>query len=502
MEYEYDTTNNDEFQQLLHEKFPEIPHEEVTTKKKNVWKKAMNLVLYGFAFSLINLEYLQLNMVFPTLGNVLMLLGFRQLKKENKFFKACYVISVLRMISAVFDLITETMIDVNEWIYPITFAIVFVFAVLSIIQIVLLRIALKAAWEKTGGYTDVQAATALVALYVLMSPVSFIVGYFDFRLMAVVMILFIIAIIWALFGIGKIVDKLEEARYYVEPLPVSRCEKIGAVSLVLVLVAGLASGYAFFGEYKMNWSENTQSQSAEIQKIKNHLVKLGFPKDILNDLTEEEIRSFDGAKKVICQKYTNDFSYGGRDNERFNAEMTDEKDQLPVTGIAVELSGKREAWTIIHYFQWSPNTSFHGTEAISLSPDYCSNKEALVKSEPSGHVLYDKDGTTYMSDYRSNETYILEDDDVLLQMFETQTETEENCFTFSFPKNGENCRGYIMYSQYSKLDGYILRSIMDYVHQCSRFQYPVVTAEEIVIEDEYTDTLQFRTRRYGMVMSF
>lgn len=490
MEYEYDTTNNDELQRPFQDEFPEIPQEEVTTKKKNVWKKSMNLVLYGFAFSLINLEYLQLNMVFPTLGNVLMLLGFRQLKNENKYFKACCVISVLRMISTVFDLTVYTVVDLEKWI-PVILAGKIIFYLLAFSQTVLLISALKAVWKTTGEDADIRAAIVLAVAYFLMIPFAVL----GFRLNIIVLI-YMIVVIASLVMIGKSVDVIEEAGYYVEPLPVSHGEKVGAAVLVLVLVAGLASRYAFFGEYKMNWSENTQSKSAETENIKQHLIKLYFPEEILNDLTEEEIKSLDGAKRVIYRRQTGNFDQtGNSDSSPYIMEMTDKENRLDVSGIAVELPGKKKTWAVVYYFQWSSTTAFHGTEAISLSRDYIENEDAEVKDEPHGRVLYDRDGKNYVSDFHSIETNTEKEYDYLEELFGDQIETVTTDCTFSFPKDGKNCRGYIIYTQCDDFDGDVLENYLCYAHQSSRFQYPVSLADA---SGTCEDSLQFRTRQYGV----
>ena len=50
--------------------------------------------------------------------------------------------------------------------------------------------------------------------------------------------------------------------------------------------------------------------------------------------------------------------------------------------------------------------------------------------------------------------------------------------TFSLPSRGENQRGYISYGIVMARPGYIIDSWINYTHQRSRFQYPVLTARE------------------------
>lgn len=60
----------------------------------------------------------------------------------------------------------------------------------------------------------------------------------------------------------------------------------------------------------------------------------------------------------------------------------------------------------------------------------------------SGRILYDKDGVTYTSPYRSLETQTYRSDNII---YGNRTLTD--IFgTFSYPVRGQNCRGYVMYN--------------------------------------------------------
>ena len=49
---------------------------------------------------------------------------------------------------------------------------------------------------------------------------------------------------------------------------------------------------------------------------------------------------------------------------------------------------------------------------------------------------------------------------------------------FSFPADGERQRGYLAYPVAELQDGYLISSWVNYTHQSSWLQYPVVTAME------------------------
>lgn len=58
---------------------------------------------------------------------------------------------------------------------------------------------------------------------------------------------------------------------------------------VVLTVAGLFSAYLFLDSYHMEWTMVKESQDPVSEEIKDHLLSLGLPEDILNDLTEEDL---------------------------------------------------------------------------------------------------------------------------------------------------------------------------------------------------------------------
>lgn len=50
--------------------------------------------------------------------------------------------------------------------------------------------------------------------------------------------------------------------------------------------------------------------------------------------------------------------------------------------------------------------------------------------------------------------------------------------SFSFPRNGEHCRGYVTYAVEEVEEGWLLSSWINYVHQQKRFVYPAQSARE------------------------
>lgn len=74
---------------------PKLPSQD-TAAEETLWKKSMNRILVGITLTAITLNFGLLNYIFPTIGTMLLLFGFRALQHENKWFKRCFIISIIR----------------------------------------------------------------------------------------------------------------------------------------------------------------------------------------------------------------------------------------------------------------------------------------------------------------------------------------------------------------------------------------------------------------------
>ena len=91
--------NDAQFDAMLQNSLPELPPEEIV-REVTPWHKAIYRALVGIAFNTFTLNFLCLNYILPAIASILTLLGFRSLRRENRWFQACYGITLVR--SAVF----------------------------------------------------------------------------------------------------------------------------------------------------------------------------------------------------------------------------------------------------------------------------------------------------------------------------------------------------------------------------------------------------------------
>ena len=273
-----------------------------------------------------------------------------------------------------------------------------------------------------------------------------------------------LAIVAAYIGIlvelKNIAEKLEQAGYVLEEHPVRISDSRCAAGAAILTAACLFIGYTCFGAYHMEWKTANETQDPACEETKAHLLSLGFPKEILKDLKEEDILACKNARQVLLNQ-SDDLLRGG-------------DERLQLDGVAVELEQEGQ-WKVIHHFLWNGNPGFRGTEAVQINPAYQElNGGWTAQGELTGQVLYDKDGTSYTAEYASlqNEAY---DTNQNFPFYGSQ-QNASIFAEFSMPHHGENCRGYVAYEIKAKESNWWIDSWLNYTHQKTVWQYPVISA--------------------------
>lgn len=489
-EHERESARDDAFEALLAQSVDELPPEEIVADV-TPWRRAMERVLFGLALCMVTLNFWCLNYLLPAIGTVLLLLGFRALRRENPWLRGCFVCAVLRAACVFPSLILNTTILPGDAFRSAAAA---VSAALMLALLLCFWQGLRAVRRKAGLPAQGGGAGALLAWYVLMCILAAV--HYTGLLVPIAMLVGYVCILRSLFRLS---GALDEAGYAIAPQPVRVTDRCIALVLAAVLGIGCALGYLFGGSYPMDWQPADTSAQAQTETIRQQLLDLGFPEDVLNDLTPEDIAACDGALRIVTK--TEDYPVNdGRNvlweaynekNERYYVKDTvfDVK-ELRLTGVAVQLPGERETWMVFHHFLWTTDPGFYGTEAIQIRPACRSIPEGWAAAgDATGRVLYDRGGQTFAAPYASLGARTFTANTVL---WGEQTNTDLFA-AFSLPRHGEHARGYVAYSTTEARDGYILSSGVYYTHQQSWLQYPVVTAMEKRLTTTWGDSGAFRT---------
>ena len=487
---QFDSLSEQEFDLYLEEIIDNPPPADLANEFKP-WRKAMNRILWGTALTTLTLNFWNLDVIMPAIGIILLLLGYRALRNENSWFKCGYVLSWIHTIWWLIAFAINTTIFSGESdIIAFLRVGTYVLLIPGFIRLLALRNGIRSVQKKAD--LPPHGGNGMLVWYLII----LILGLINFTGISVWGLL--IAYIFILRNLYKLSKELDEAGYAISPAPVKLSDNAAKLIYVVAIALALVIGYGFFNKYPMNWTPVVYDHTNEVQGIRQELLDLGFPEVVLDDLTSEEIMACEGATHIMVlqRDYDVDQNRGIGTQEEIDggkiALTTIDKatPQLRMTYVGVKFGDEREQWQIIHHFEWLDDRKFCGTEAVQLWP--YSQEGWNVSSDFTGRVLYELDGETLTSDYHSigKETY--ETNALAAQML-GQYESTDVFATFSLPNQGERRRGYVMYELSEMIDGYIISSWFNYVHQYSQLQFPVQTAKDFEMTSFFNRGYAFKT---------
>lgn len=480
--------NDNDFEMLLSSSLP-VPDGEITNSV-TPFKSAFRKIIFGLSLSLITLNIGFLNLLLPAIGAVTLLLGLKPVRRENKSFYGCFIISLIQTALILPTLISSSTIYSGE-INASLSALTFINIGLDLVMLILFSLGLHNVFKKADLPYNKGYCASLIIWYLVICFLAFI--NYNGIIVPAVMILSYIFILRSLY---KLSASLEKAGFVIELTPSKISDKAVALLVSAVLLITTACGYAFFSQYEMNWKEYTPSISKEAEDIKENLISLGFPEHILDDLKEEEILSLKDAKEVYSEVNEHAFNKGREVTEtRYENGTTHhiihtEHDikELKIIGIAVKLPSEKERWKIIQHFEWVYKPKYFGTESIQLWTADKTDEGWHTTTEVTGQLLYSKNGKNYASPY-----YSIENESYISESILGKDSRSDIFLKFSLPKDGERQRGYLTYEIESEDSTYLIDEWINYTHQCSPFQYPVMTAKERRMKDMWNKSGVFFT---------
>lgn len=498
-EHERESARDDAFEALLAQSVAELPPEEIVADV-TPWRRAMNRILFGMALCAVTLNFWCLNYILPAVGTVLLLLGFRTLRRENRWLGGCFAVTVIRAACFFATLILNTTILQSAVFTPaVTTALTAVNAVLLLALYFCFWRGLLAVQKKAGLPAQAGGALALIVWYALVCVLA-AVQYGGW----VVPIAMLIGYGFILRSLYRLSGALDEAGYAIAPGPVRVTDRCLVLVLAAVLGIGGALGYLFGGSYRMDWQPADTSEQTQTAAIRQQLLGLGFPEAVLDDLTPEDIAACDGALRVVVE--TEDYPVNdGRNvlweaynekHERYYVQDTvyDVK-ELRLTSVGVQLPGAQETWRVYHHFLWTTDPGFCGTEVLQIWPaDENMQDGWRFAGDVTGRVLYDRDGQTFTASYHTlgRQTYTAD------SVFFGQRTNSDLFAPFSMPRHAEHARGYVAYTAAAVQSGYLLNSWCNYTHQQSLLQYPAVTAMEKRMTSAFGNTGAFYTVQHAL----
>lgn len=403
------------FDQMLRENASALPP---AMAEVNPWREAMWLVLWGMGLTTITFNFLYLDMILPALGGILLVLGFRTLRQENRALQWCWRLSIaIASVRSASFALAALPVDVKN--VPAYAVMAMTFALYCCLWRGMVGVSRAAGAEKPAA----PAAGALVIFYAVICVLAFmeLSGW-----LAVLPLL--IAYIVILRNLVKLARSLADTGYAIHAAPVrlpSAAVLWGYLGLTLAAVL-LAM---FLGQrYPMNWQ--VRDDAPQDETIRVELLDLGFPEQVLDDLTAEEAAHMSGAVKVytetepLYEDYTyrevttsvwNEdppprWEYSSAEKQpdgsyRYTYRVYDLYEGF-VTHVVVlvEEAGRQRAVVLHHVTIGQPDVACR-SECIELWPMWQGNEESWSPGGwYSGRLLCEKDGQSYAADFYSVES--------------------------------------------------------------------------------------------------
>ena len=495
----WETMTDADFEAMLAQSVPDTPPEEIVAEV-TPWRRAMNRILFGMALCAITLNFLCLNYILPAVGTVLLLLGFRTLRRENRWLGGCFAVTVIRAVYFFATLVLNTTILQSAMFTPaVTTALTAVNAVLLLALYFCFWRGLLAVQKKAGLPAQTGGALALIVWYALVCVLA-AVHYTGW----IVPIAMLVGYGCILRSLCRLSGALDEAGYAIAPGPVRVTDRCLVLVIAAVLGIGCTLGYLFGGSYRMDWQPADTSEQTQTAAIRQQLLDLGFPEAVLNDLTPEDIAACDGALRVVAVTEDHPFNDGRTvshkesDGEGGVVSVLDtvyDVRELRLTSVGVQLPGAQETWRVYHHFLWTTDPGFCGTEVLQIWPaDENMQDGWRFAGDVTGRVLHDRDGQTFTAPYHTlgRQTYTAD------SVFFGQRTNSDLFAPFSMPRHAESARGYVAYSAAAVQSGYLLSSWCNYTHQQSWLQYPAVTAMEKRMTSAFGNTGAFYTVQHAL----
>lgn len=459
-----------EFDRVIEEDLTQLPLPDADAREITPWKRAMERIVCGIGLTTCTLNFLYLNYLLPAVGVVLLWLGFRALRKENRYFALCWLIGLYDVVSKFVELVGNatlwgTQTEPSDIIWS-TLAI-------PLVRFWCLWQGIRQVRQRAGQPDEAGAVVGLMVWYGVLCALALL--EFQGWLLAIPLL---IAYVCILRNLSRLPELLNEAGYEVKAAPVRASDRTVWIAWFAALAVCIPLAGALFGHYPMGWTPIEAKEQVGLEEVRGNLLVLGFPREVLDDLSAEDLEKLEGAVRVTVQGEEHPFNSGREVTETWEGytQISTVYDvyELKLTNIAVELPDSR--WRVIHHFLWQENPPVRGgTECIRLWPAYRLNKDGFQsEGELSGRVLYDDRGETYAGDYHS-----LKVEDYVSNSWFFGTRSDSDPFAlFSLPMHGKRCRGYVAYGMERIIPGSLLDSWMNYTHQSSYLNYPLMTAQQ------------------------
>lgn len=449
------------------------------------WRSAMGCIVWGIALKTLTLQILYLDDILPTLGCILLVLGFRTLRQENGALRWAYGLSIAAaVVRSACAVLQALPVDVG-----LTFGYVdgaLMLGMLIALWRGMIGVSRAAGAEKPSA----PAAGALAAFYAVLIPLAFI-GLEGWLLVLPVLAVYLVI----LRNLVKLFRSLENTGYAIHAAPVRLPTAAVLWGYLGLTLAAVVLAMLLGQRYPMDWQ--VRDDAPQDETIRAELLALGMPRRVLDDLTAEEVAAMSGARAVFVNedKLYNQTKYReivmehylGEDPLRvlrYDRTITTKHDdgtrsytyvyrafdtlEQTMTSVAVELAGAdgEKHYIVIHHLYYDTQPSSRYTEGMTVWPVWKMESSWRPGTLCSGRVLCTRQGTAQTAALHG----LAYDDRQVTGFFGTDRRASFDA-QWTRPSGAGDVRMYMLYDAFCGDDAWVLTSYGNYTRQ-SKPVYP------------------------------
>ena len=410
--------------------------------------KSIRKVILGFMLTMMTFNFFALQYILPTVGVCLIYLGFRQLRNENRWFKITWIFSAINIIIQILQLIYIS--TPLHTIFNDTVLIVIFTAIFQVSFIIVFRNGVKQVFIESDEIFNKDPILAL-AIWKMVATILALMKLGNFIFISIPIIL---CYFYLFIKVYKLLDTLGGLNYKIKVMKLRVNSKLfiilySLLSIVVVFICCVLSNSCKL--------DSNEFMNSDITGTRTKLMNLGFPREILNDISDDVVNMLQRATYVQCD--TELLRYDRDDESTYKGG----NDNLEATTIFVEIDdGKIYG---LEYFQWEEGGA-HWNDIFTVSGS--ERIEAI-----SGRLLYKYDGKVYSAPIPKLKNSMITETDILGD--ENQCEVISG--VVSYPWKADDQRGYVFYLVNAYNDLCVGSNIFNYTHYGNPIRIPYADIE-------------------------
>lgn len=354
--------NERDFEQLLYQEADHLSPQKLSTPLPTPWKRALKLLCWGLALTSITLNFLYLDYLLPTLGGVLVWLGFRSLRRQNAPFQAGYLLSWLMCLLRLVNLtLLATPVSQNG---SLLLGLYLFGSLVTWLLYLCLWLGLRGIFRRAQLPPKTRSAGWLVVCYTLLTALALL--QLNVLLVTLPFLAVWVLLILALFRVHR---SLDQAGYTVRPAPVRVSNRWATIAWLGVTALSVGVAMVLSLRVPMEGVETLESSTQQVQ-LRTQLQQLGFPAHLLQMLPDAQVEQLEGATNIEVDSggnYAPDADVAGL--------------SMDVVEVMFSHAGEVRMYA---FFQWATPPEHRMLEGIRLLPNVQQLAVPLQLDQPQG----------------------------------------------------------------------------------------------------------------------